>query len=417
MADSPAPQRNAQPDFRTLPQHTGPITALQFIARILDKTGAPNRDKTIDHVAAGDPTTAITGIATMALASLDGLKRAAAAGRNLILSYDPPFWSGNDDLDRIEGNSLFLEKRDFIRAHNLVCFNLHDHWRDRAPDGVAVGMAKGLGWTQYQADAGNPAMLHLPPTNLESLARDLQSQLDDPTIRVVGDPKLEVRSVGAMWGTADQMPAIKLLNSAVDVCGQFLPPNTKVVSTQGRVASQQHDYATSAVSKSRPSFPMVLLIIACAAVFGPALGLVYSSTGLLASAALNYAIGMWLGRGVLLNWLGPRFDAMRSALMRRGLITTAVVRTIPGSPFALVSVAAGASDIRFLDYLIGTAIGITVPVGLLTVATEQTSRLLTEPSAIQLALLVAVIALWIAVAFGAQALLERIAKGQGRGAR
>jgi len=51
-----------------------------------------------------------------------------------------------------------------------------------------------------------------------------------------------------------------LLNSAVDVCGQFLPPNTKVVSTQGRVPSQQHDYSTSAVSKPRPTFPMVLLI-------------------------------------------------------------------------------------------------------------------------------------------------------------
>ncbi len=51
-----------------------------------------------------------------------------------------------------------------------------------------------------------------------------------------------------------------LLNSAVDVCGQFLPPNTKVVSTQGRVSSQQHDYSTSAVSKARPGFPMVLLI-------------------------------------------------------------------------------------------------------------------------------------------------------------
>ena len=51
-----------------------------------------------------------------------------------------------------------------------------------------------------------------------------------------------------------------LLNSAVDVCGQFLPANTKVVSTQGRVPSQQHDYATSAVSKARPNFPMVLLI-------------------------------------------------------------------------------------------------------------------------------------------------------------
>jgi carboxyl-terminal processing protease len=51
-----------------------------------------------------------------------------------------------------------------------------------------------------------------------------------------------------------------LLNSAVDVCGQFLPPNTKVVSTQARVSSQQHDYSTSTVSKPRPNFPMVLLV-------------------------------------------------------------------------------------------------------------------------------------------------------------
>jgi phospholipase D1/2 len=160
-------------------------------------------------------------------------------------------------------------------------------------------------------------------------------------------------------------------------------------------------------------FPMLLLIIACAAVFGPVWGFVYSSVGLLASATLNYAIGTWLGRELLLNALGPRFDSTRSALMRRGLVTTAVVRTIPGSPFALVSLGAGASDIRFLDYIIGTAIGIMVPVVLLTVATEQTSQLLTEPSAIQIALLVGVIALWIAVAVGAQAVLERIAKGGG----
>jgi carboxyl-terminal processing protease len=51
-----------------------------------------------------------------------------------------------------------------------------------------------------------------------------------------------------------------LLNVAVDVCAQFLPPNTKVVSTQGRVASQQHDYATSGATKERPRFPLVVLV-------------------------------------------------------------------------------------------------------------------------------------------------------------
>ncbi|MGI8820867.1 MAG: S41 family peptidase [Chthoniobacterales bacterium] len=51
-----------------------------------------------------------------------------------------------------------------------------------------------------------------------------------------------------------------LLNSAVDVCAQFLPPNTTVVSTQGRVPSQQSDYATVSTSKPRPRFPMTVLV-------------------------------------------------------------------------------------------------------------------------------------------------------------
>ena len=51
-----------------------------------------------------------------------------------------------------------------------------------------------------------------------------------------------------------------LLNSAVDVLGQFLPPNTKVVSTQGRALSQQHEYSTPGGAKERPRFPLVVLV-------------------------------------------------------------------------------------------------------------------------------------------------------------
>ena len=51
-----------------------------------------------------------------------------------------------------------------------------------------------------------------------------------------------------------------LLNSAVDVLGQFLPPNTKVVSTQGRANSQKHDYSTPVGVKERPHFPVVVLV-------------------------------------------------------------------------------------------------------------------------------------------------------------
>ena len=51
-----------------------------------------------------------------------------------------------------------------------------------------------------------------------------------------------------------------LLNSAVDVTGQFLPPNTVVASTEGRVPSQSRSYRTADKIKPRPRYPLAVLI-------------------------------------------------------------------------------------------------------------------------------------------------------------
>ena len=51
-----------------------------------------------------------------------------------------------------------------------------------------------------------------------------------------------------------------LLNSAVDVAGQFLPPKTVVVSTEGRVPSQSRTYRTDDKAKPRPKYPLAILI-------------------------------------------------------------------------------------------------------------------------------------------------------------
>jgi carboxyl-terminal processing protease len=51
-----------------------------------------------------------------------------------------------------------------------------------------------------------------------------------------------------------------LLNSAVDVAGQFLPAKTVVVSTEGRVASQSRAYRSAESVKQRPKYPVAILI-------------------------------------------------------------------------------------------------------------------------------------------------------------
>src|ERR1700744_6347653 len=199
---TPPPPANP---FAQFPLHTGPITALQLIARIIAKTGAPGRASTVDRVTAGDPTQAVSGIATTAMASLECLKRAAAANRNLVVTYDPAFWSASDDLTRMEGDAIFQLKRNFIRDNKMVCFNLHDHWRDMMPDGIAVGMARTLGWEKFVIDPAQPNNFQLPPTTLLDLATGLGAKLQDRTMRVVGDPKLPVRNVAAALGNAAQI--------------------------------------------------------------------------------------------------------------------------------------------------------------------------------------------------------------------
>ncbi len=214
---APAPAQAPPRGFARQPVHTGPVTALQLIDRIRARATPPAGLDTVDDIVAGDPTTAITGIATTPMATFDCLKSAAAAGRNLIVTLESTFWSDNDNLDRLEGNAVFKAKRDFIRANNLVCFHLHDHWPAKGPNGIATGMAKELGWDSYIADPANPTTFKLPPTTLLGLAKELSSKLNDRTMRIVGDPALPVTSVAAKWGNAVQVPTFHLLNSPVDV--------------------------------------------------------------------------------------------------------------------------------------------------------------------------------------------------------
>jgi putative NIF3 family GTP cyclohydrolase 1 type 2 len=204
------------PGFGRGPAHTGPVPAVEFLDRIRQRSGVPTRPQTLDRVVAGDVTADVTGIACMALATFDGLKAAAAAGRNLVIVLEDIWWSDNDDLQRLEGNSTYKAKRAFIRDHNLVVARFGDHIADMKPNPIAMGMSQQLGWADYAADKNDPVRFTLPPTNLLALTRSLGEKLNSRTLRAVGDPKLPVSKVGVIWGNANQLPCIRLLNTDID---------------------------------------------------------------------------------------------------------------------------------------------------------------------------------------------------------
>jgi len=104
-------------------------------------------------------------------------------------------------------------------------------------------------------------------------------------------------------------------------------------------------------------FPVVILIAATAAAFGPWLGFLYATLGVLASALALYTIGARFGQNALRPLLGSRLDRVRAKIARQGVLAVAAVRVVPVAPFTLVNLALGASAIKLVDYVAGTLLG------------------------------------------------------------
>jgi phosphatidylserine/phosphatidylglycerophosphate/cardiolipin synthase-like enzyme/uncharacterized membrane protein YdjX (TVP38/TMEM64 family) len=158
------------------------------------------------------------------------------------------------------------------------------------------------------------------------------------------------------------------------------------------------------------AFPVMILIAATAAAFGPLTGLIYATTGALTSAVVTYAVGALLGRDTLRGVIGPRLRRVQRKIVNGGVLAIAAIRMVPLAPFTVVNLVAGASDVRLGAYVAGTLIGMAPGLLLMSALGHQFMRVLSEPKAIDLVLLVAFILVWLAFAGGVQLLVTRFGK-------
>ncbi len=187
------------------------LTAQQVVDRIRAHTGGDWGAGTVDTFKAGDPNTLVTGIATTFTPSMSVLQRAAASGKNFIITHEPTFYNHLDQTTLFTSDPVYQEKQRFIAEHHMVVWRFHDHWH-HAPllgyDGILKGMTELVGWGQYQ-DPQEPHEFTLPETDLKTLAANLQARLHSNIIRVVGDPDMKANE-GVLYarsggrGGADQ---------------------------------------------------------------------------------------------------------------------------------------------------------------------------------------------------------------------
>jgi putative NIF3 family GTP cyclohydrolase 1 type 2 len=187
------------------------LTAGQVIDRIKANVGVPWRAETVDTFKAGNADTPVHGIATTMMATLDAIQRASAAGKNMVITHEPTFYSHEDKTDTLTNDPTFQFKREFIEKNNMAIFRFHDHWHARRPDGIATGMMKALGW-EKNTDTQNPRRFAFQGISLEQLASEMQHKLNVRTMRVIGDSKMPVKHVAANWGYASQPGSIRALS-------------------------------------------------------------------------------------------------------------------------------------------------------------------------------------------------------------
>ena len=243
-------------------------------------------------------------------------------------------------------------------------------------------------------------------------ARPLES---DKLIESFFRDRLPRPSRWLMWA---KLAAIPLLALALAIAWQF-PPLSHIASPAeiGPMLSALAEQPWAPllvigvyIVGGLVAFPVLLLIAATAATFGPVLGFLYAAAGSLASATVTYALGLALGRDTLRAVIGPRLKRVQRRIVKGGVVTIAAIRLVPIAPFTVVNIVAGASEIRLGPFIAGTILGMAPGWILMSALGHQIARIATGPTAADIALLTALIVIWVSLAAAVQLVFAKFGR-------
>jgi uncharacterized membrane protein YdjX (TVP38/TMEM64 family) len=139
-------------------------------------------------------------------------------------------------------------------------------------------------------------------------------------------------------------------------------------------------------------FPILLLLFVTTFAFQPLAGIIYSLAGCFSSAIVGYAVGKVIGQNVVRRLAGRRLNQVSRHLAHHGMEAIVVLRIVPILPFTVVNLVAGASRLSFKDYMIGTVIGMTPGIFVITFFQTSLSRAMSRSEPLHFLILILVAA-------------------------
>lgn len=239
-----------------------PLTAEIVVRRIQTELGGDWASTGPDGFKAGDASTVVKGIATTAMATVNVLKQAVKANTNLVLTYEPTFYSRTDGRAMAEstpgrGRSGFdpviKAKHEFIEKNGLVVFRLRDHWQARKENDMVTGLASALGWSTGRVK-NDDALFDIPPATAEATVALIRGKLNLLAgLRVVGDRHATIRRVllfpgsmtpATMWQRYSEVDLIvagevREWENTHYAADMFTAGEKRALVTTGRVVSEE----------------------------------------------------------------------------------------------------------------------------------------------------------------------------------
>jgi len=190
------------------------MTAREVVERIKQNQGIPWNDRsTRDTFKLGNPDTTVKGIATTMMTTFDMLKRANAAGLNMVITHEDTFWNDPDNTKDLLENPLYKLKTEFAQKNDMVVWRDHDHMHAMKPDYTVVGELRSVGIKGGEHATMRPGVLTIPETTLGEFAAQVKRSSGARAIRCVGDPKAKVSRilVGPGYATPRMLPDVDVV--------------------------------------------------------------------------------------------------------------------------------------------------------------------------------------------------------------
>ena len=172
------------------------MTAREVVELIKQNGGVPFNERSYrDTFKLGNPDAPVRGIATTMMTTFDMLKRAHAAGLNMVISHEDTFWNDRDDVKDLTENPLYKLKTEFVLKNDMSVWRDHDHMHSMKPDFTVVGELRSAGIKGGENAVMAPRIWTIPETTLGELAAQVKRQSGAQAMRCVGDPKARVSKI------------------------------------------------------------------------------------------------------------------------------------------------------------------------------------------------------------------------------